>query len=132
MDKIKYITSGGVACPQCGSHNITGGDVDWDEPLTRPVECNECGAKWVETLRPADINHPDGNEIAPDLFPIHQIFDMRWIGVIRNGEMEIHGPFVADQLELAVERLGYVGRRSDLFEVTLTPDGHLFTVRMDS
>ena len=137
MEKLKYITGGGVECPQCGSHNITGGDMDWDEPLSRPVDCNECGAKWVDILRPVDIEMPNGDEIKPILFPLHQIFDWKWIVVFHDGTLlGIHGPFVADKLEEAAQRLRSshmkMARMPDLYEIRMTPEGgQLFAVAMD-
>lgn len=143
MEKIKYIIGGGVECPQCGSHNLTGEGMDWDEPLSRPIECNECGTRWVDILRPVDIQHPDGAEIKPPLFPIHQIFDVKWIIVIYSSAphhrdryaFDIHGPFVADKLQEAVKRLRGIHQKfsvaPEMYEIRITPEGQLFPVKIE-
>lgn len=136
IDKLKYITHGGVACPQCDSHDITGGKLNCDEPETRPVECNACGLTWVETLRPVDIELSDG-EIKPLVFPIHQIFDVKWIGVIyTQGRLDLHGPFVADKLQVAIKRLRSIHQKFAMapvmFEIRIAPEsGQLFSVQID-
>jgi len=47
----EYISAGGTNCPYCGSTDIDGNGVDFDdnEEATEEVECNQCKKRWIDT-----------------------------------------------------------------------------------
>lgn len=45
----KYIASGGVICPACGSHDIGGASIGVEAGHAfQNVSCNDCGADWTD------------------------------------------------------------------------------------
>ena len=50
MNERAYLESGGSICLDCGSSNISGGQMDFDSE-TREVECNDCGSVWLDIYK---------------------------------------------------------------------------------
>ncbi|NTW34545.1 MAG: DUF1178 family protein [Syntrophobacteraceae bacterium] len=51
-DFKKYLETGGVSCPFCGSHNIEGQSFDIDEDgVTQEVGCNDCCREWIDSYK---------------------------------------------------------------------------------
>ena len=46
----EYVAHKGVKCLHCESQNITSGSVDWDEPFTVKVSCDDCGKSWRDVF----------------------------------------------------------------------------------
>lgn len=44
---FEYIENSGQVCPTCKSENITADNYN-EESAGRPVDCNDCGARWYE------------------------------------------------------------------------------------
>lgn len=45
-----YLDEGGTRCPFCGSHDITGDDVNIDAGSAwQDVFCNDCSSEWQDT-----------------------------------------------------------------------------------
>ena len=53
MTDQEYVDSDGMTCPACGSGDVSGmGAVEIDGAQgLQSVECEECGADWVDVLR---------------------------------------------------------------------------------
>lgn len=49
--EAEYLKNGGVKCPYCQSKNISSGNIDWDEPLTIKVSCDNCEKTWRDVYR---------------------------------------------------------------------------------
>jgi hypothetical protein len=46
----EYVAHGGTQCPFCGSHDITGDEVNIDAGSAwQDVFCNDCAAEWQDT-----------------------------------------------------------------------------------
>lgn len=51
-DFEKYLATGGVSCPFCGSHDIEGQGFDADEDgVTQEVGCNDCDREWIDRYK---------------------------------------------------------------------------------
>ena len=54
--KKKYIKSGGVRCPYCGSDNISGGHMEVDcTGAWQDVHCDDCGKDWQDIYKMVDM-----------------------------------------------------------------------------
>ena len=54
--RYKYVHSGGLACPYCGSENISAGDTDTDIDGKRQyVECLVCHKTWTDIYKLVDM-----------------------------------------------------------------------------
>jgi len=97
-DVMRYLASQGVCCPVCNSFSIEGGNVDWDTPMHQDVECLDCGYKWKDILQVTDILDESGSPVdGGPRVPLLQLLDCYWIGAVRDGEVEMSGPYdIAD------------------------------------
>lgn len=49
MADQKYIKTGGIFCPFCGSDQIEGGNIDIEGMIAyQPIKCNDCGEYWQD------------------------------------------------------------------------------------
>ncbi len=47
--QTQYIADGGVCCPFCQSHDITGGDITIDNGIaSQDVSCSDCNEEWTD------------------------------------------------------------------------------------
>ena len=45
-------TAGLDVCPECGSDEVTGGNVDIEDPWAyQPVSCDVCGCNWQSSYK---------------------------------------------------------------------------------
>lgn len=52
----RYIESGGVSCPFCGTYNIEAEEVDYfDDCIEQNVSCLDCGEQWLDIYKITDI-----------------------------------------------------------------------------
>ena len=64
----KYVENGGVRCPNCDSSDIcmeTHTESD-DIYLWKEVECEGCGAKWVDEYRLCNALQPEHWFLSPE------------------------------------------------------------------
>lgn len=62
-DQIKkYVDSGGLNCPYCGSEDITGGFVQTEAGHAwQPVDCVTCRKSWADVYRLENILEEEEN-----------------------------------------------------------------------
>ena len=61
--KQKYIKSGGVICPFCGSGDLTGSMFESDDSCAwQYVQCDKCDKGWNDVYNLDDIDSEDLNE----------------------------------------------------------------------
>jgi len=137
IDKIKYIQSNGGFCLSCGSKDIVGGDIDWDEPITRGITCNACRSEWRDVLLVGDVQRPGGAPLPPGVLPLNDMLQWRWIAYVQvlsdpliEGPFKDHATMWAAAEQARAEHAGVA--ESDIFEVGLDlSTGKIFFTKLD-
>ena len=58
--KERYVRSGGVRCPLCGSNQIEGGPFECEPGVVwQGIHCLVCEGDWIDVSRLVDIQNPD-------------------------------------------------------------------------
>jgi formate dehydrogenase maturation protein FdhE len=59
MTNKEYLSHSGNKCPFCGSHNISGREVQTDcDYAWRKVDCNDCDKEWTENFKMTGYEAP--------------------------------------------------------------------------
>lgn len=58
----KYLKEWAQVCPYCGSHDINGGDIDFDARcINQSVTCDECNKRWWDVYWLHAVAGEDGD-----------------------------------------------------------------------